>query len=147
MDKTEAIFLNGRQNQECITFFEDYNISQWHDRSSRTPMRYLGFPFIASLQQRKAVENKILTRVQSRCLQLSNRRLPLRGKVTVMNSLVLSTLWYVLQVVSLPRTFFKALQSIIGRFINIDIKPPIAFGQLCRPVSDGGLGLIDPQAQ
>lgn len=78
---------------------------------------------------------------------LPKYKLPLRGRVTVVNSLVLSTLWYILRLVALDASFYKSLRSIISQFINTDIRPPLSYANLRLPLLQGGLGLIDSQAQ
>jgi hypothetical protein len=147
IDKTEAIFLNGRSTDEWINFLALHNITSWHDRHSSNPLRYLGFPVISSPAQRQIFENKLLNQVKHRCALLSQYKLPLRGRVTVVNSLVLSTLWYFLRLITLPNSFFQRLRSVIAQFINTDIRPPFAYAHMCIPLSQGGLGLIDSQAQ
>ncbi|KAI8643283.1 hypothetical protein BD408DRAFT_319690, partial [Parasitella parasitica] len=87
-------------------------------------------------------------KVNTRCALLAQRQLPLRGRATVINSLVLSTLWYILRLVSLPRGFFQQVRSIISRFVNHHgMKSPFAYAKLCRSCDQGWLGSIDPQAQ
>ena len=42
--KTEAFSLDGRSYPEWIAFLAAQGISKWHDRSSPSPLRCLGFP-------------------------------------------------------------------------------------------------------
>ncbi|KAG1053034.1 hypothetical protein G6F43_004865 [Rhizopus delemar] len=64
LSKTEAIFLNGRTSPHRQQVLTQYQISQWHDHSMTQPLRYLGFPVIQSVAQRKYIENQLL---QSTC--------------------------------------------------------------------------------
>ena len=44
--KTEAFSLDVRSCPEWIAFLAAQGISKWHDHSSHSPLRYLGFPLI-----------------------------------------------------------------------------------------------------
>ncbi|KAG1029226.1 hypothetical protein G6F43_014018 [Rhizopus delemar] len=44
--KTEAFSLDGRSYPEWIAFLATQGISNWHDHSAPSPLRYLGFPMI-----------------------------------------------------------------------------------------------------
>ncbi|KAI9337343.1 hypothetical protein BD770DRAFT_373662 [Pilaira anomala] len=65
----------------------------------------------------------------------------------VLNSLILSKLWHVLRIISVPSSFFKSVQSIISNFINFRTFPKISFYTACLPRSHGGLGLLNPAVQ
>ncbi|KAG0734616.1 hypothetical protein G6F57_011705 [Rhizopus arrhizus] len=51
--KTEAFSLDGRSYPEWIAFLAVQGISKWHDHSSPSPLRYLGFPLIQTFHQRR----------------------------------------------------------------------------------------------
>ncbi|KAG0928545.1 hypothetical protein G6F57_013456 [Rhizopus arrhizus] len=145
--KTEAFSLDGRPYPESIDFFSTQGITKWHDHSSPSPLRYLGFPLIQSLTQRRYLEGQLLQTVQSQCDIFSQRQLSIRGRVTIVNSLILSKIWYVLRLVHLPKDFFKKLRSIVYQFVWRNCKPTIKYAQLCSPIQSGGLGLLDPMIQ
>ncbi|KAG1369278.1 hypothetical protein G6F61_012466 [Rhizopus arrhizus] len=145
--KTEAFSLDGRPYPEWIDFFSTQGITKWHDHSSPSPLRYLGFPLIQSLTQRRYLEGQLLQTVQSQCDIFSQRQLSIRGRVTIVNSLILSKIWYVLRLVHLPKDFFKKLRSIVYQFVWRNCKPTIKYAQLCSPIQSGGLGLLDPMIQ
>ena len=111
--KTEAFSLDGRSYPEWIAFLATQGISNWHDHSAPSPLRYLGFPMIQSFHQRRYLEQQLLQTVKSQCIIYSQRRLSIKGRVTIMNALILSKLWYVLRMVHLPTTFFRRLNSVI----------------------------------
>jgi len=147
IDKTEAIFLNGRTSSDWVSTLNAAGINKHHDRMASQPLRYLGFPTICSTHQRQYYENTMIYSIQSQCNIFSQRHLSLRGKVTLVNSIVLSKLWYSLRVISLPKYFFRKVRSIIAAFVCSNIKPRIAYATMCRPLNEGGLGLIDPMSQ
>ncbi|KAG1135747.1 hypothetical protein G6F37_012566 [Rhizopus arrhizus] len=88
--KTEAFSLDGRPYPEWVEFFSTQGITKWHDHSSPSPLRYLGFPLIQSLTQRRYLEGQLLQTVQSQCDIFSQRQLSIRGRATIVNSLILS---------------------------------------------------------
>lgn len=96
------------------TAFERFKIHIWHGRSNKQPGRSLGFPIIASLFWRKFLESRLITSIQ-RCDNLYTERLPLKGPITVINSLMLSKLWYLLRMVS----FLRQIRSAISKFVSL----------------------------
>ncbi|CEP18787.1 hypothetical protein [Parasitella parasitica] len=148
--KTEAISLSGSSGIYGTTWraaLLRHNISSWHDARSPCSVRYLGFPLYTSIAQRNVYLNKLLDKVRQGCLIHQQRGLSVRGRSTVLNSLLLSSLWHVLRVVTVPVSFFASLQSIISSFLNFRIFPRISIDTACAPRSQGGLGLIHPQLQ
>ncbi|KAG1468665.1 hypothetical protein G6F56_003703 [Rhizopus delemar] len=145
--KTKAFSLDGRPSPAWIGFFSTQGITKWHDHSTLSPLRYLGFPLIQSLSQRRYLEGQFLQTVQSQCDIYSQRQLSIRGRATIVNSLILSKIWYVLRLVHLPKDFFKRLRSIVYQFVWRNCKPTIKYAQLCSSLQYGGLGLLDPLIQ
>ncbi|KAG1281989.1 hypothetical protein G6F66_011268 [Rhizopus arrhizus] len=145
--KTEAFSLDGRSYPEWIVFLAVQGISKWHDHSSPSPFRYLGFPFIQSFHQRRYLEQQLLQTVKSQCTIYYQCRLSIKGRATIVNALILSKLWCVLRMVHLPTTFFRRLNSEIYQFVWHNCKPKIEYMQLCLDPKLGGLGLLDPQFQ
>lgn len=142
--KLRLLSLNGRPQPEWINFLRSHNITQWHDYSSQTPMRYLGFPLVQSMNQCCYLEGH-LQMVRSQCHIYSQRRLSLWGKVTIVNSLILSKIW--LRSVKIPLSSFKQLRSIVYQFVWKDCNPKIKYATLCQPLKKGGLGLLDSHIQ
>ena len=71
----------------------------------------------------------------------------MRGRATVMNSLILSRLWHVLRLVPLSKQQLTKIRSIAYRFMNHGMFPKIGFDRLTLPRKDGGVGLLDPATQ
>ncbi|KAG0925604.1 hypothetical protein G6F32_013498 [Rhizopus arrhizus] len=136
--KTEAFSLDGRSYPEWIAFLAAQGISKRHDHSSSSPLRYLGFPLIQSFHQRRYLEQQLLQTVKSQCTIYSQRRLSIKGRVTIVNALILSKLWYVLRMIYLPTTFFRRLNSAIYQFVWHNCKPKLKYTQLCLDPKLGG---------
>lgn len=75
------------------------------------------------------------------------RVLNLRGKILVVNALMLSKIWYALEVTSLPIWVYKRLKKSILNFIWEGKPAKIAYDTMIGPVEEGGLGLLDPGIQ
>ncbi|KAI7899274.1 uncharacterized protein BX663DRAFT_522050, partial [Cokeromyces recurvatus] len=149
-NKTEVISLSGSSSiyDTCWrTALHSHGISAWHDCRSSLPVVYLGFPLCSSTKQRDSFLDKILSNIKIACDIHRLRLLSVRGRSTVLNSLILSKLWHVLRVLSVPASFFKSVQSIISNFINFRIFPKVSFNTACLPRSLGGLGLLNPSLQ
>ncbi|KAG2191466.1 hypothetical protein INT47_003842, partial [Mucor saturninus] len=134
--KTEAVSLSGASS-----------IYNSHDCQSPAPVVYLGFPLNTSTSQRNLFLDGNLDKVSKACQIHQQRGLFVPGRTAVLNSLVLSKLWHVLRVVSVPMSFFKCMQSVISKFINFRIFPKISFSTACSSRSGGGLGVLDPVLQ
>lgn len=72
-----------------------------------------------------------------------NRSLSIKGKVTVINSLITSLFQYPCSYIHTPPRVFKEYQKIITAFLWDGRKPKVAYLTLTLPVSQGGLGLGD----
>jgi hypothetical protein len=145
--KTEAISLSGRPSDSWQELLIRNDIRQWLDRTSPQSLRYLGYPVISSITQRRYVEAQLIMKIQQQCGLYAQRHLSLRGKVTVANTLILSQLWYILRLVSFPKAFFSKIRSLIYQFVCRGIKPGLRYATLCQPLDQGGLGLLDPLIQ
>jgi hypothetical protein len=145
--KTEAILLSGKLSVSWHQLLLQHDTTKWHDRTSAQSLRYLGFPIISSIGQRRSTEAQLLANARTQCDIYAQRNLSLRGRVTIANTMILSQLWYVLRLVSLPKAFFSKLRPIVYQFICRGIKPSFRYATLCQPISAGGLGLLDPLIQ
>ncbi|KAG1325508.1 hypothetical protein G6F62_008512 [Rhizopus arrhizus] len=109
LSKTEAIFLSGKSSNQWQQLLTQHQILKWHDHTKSQPLRYLGFPVIQSIAQRRYVEDHPLQNIKTQCSIYSQRNLSIKGRVTVTNTLLLSKLWYSLRVISLPKSFFRQI--------------------------------------
>src|SRR3954470_4036463 len=116
------------------------------DRS--LPFSHLGIPFHPqSLPLPQAYFNSLLDRLQSTIASWQPRKLSLLGKVLILNSRLLSKLWYIAYLVSFPPSFFVALQKSILAFLWDERHPQIAAATIFTPKEREGLGLLHLPSQ
>ena len=92
----------------------------------------------------------------SRCLEgfrkcllsWSSRMLPtLQQRVFVLNTFALSKLWYLAQVLPLPRNILLELEKVSRKFLWLGRLEHLPFEELHAPLLEGGLGLPNIQAK
>ncbi|KAK4508886.1 uncharacterized protein ATC70_013509 [Mucor velutinosus] len=76
-----------------------------------------------------------------------SRKVSLYGKANIANTLILSKLWHVIRVVSLPQEVLKKIKSTIYQFVMSGLFPSLKADSFFLPRDQGGLGLIDIGAQ
>ncbi|KAI9267751.1 hypothetical protein EDC94DRAFT_601874 [Helicostylum pulchrum] len=91
--------------------------------------------------------NNLLEKIEISCQIHFERQLSICGRVTVLNTLILSRLWHVLLIFSLTRTQLAKICGIASCFINNNSSISIGFQAACLPRSAGGLGFIYPKLQ
>lgn len=148
--KTEAFALSGKRSIYDNTWrapLVQSNIPAWHDSTAAAPIIYLGYPIFHSPCQRDVFLNSLLSKLESACNIHSHRSLSFRGRVPISNCLLLSKLWYVLRVVTVPKQFLSSVVSLISGFVSRRCFPRISFATMTLPRKFGGLGLLDPFVQ
>jgi hypothetical protein len=108
---------------------------------------YLGYPLYTSTAQRDSYLAALLRKINTACVLHSHRSLSVRGRATIINSLILSKLWHVLRLTSVPRAFLEKVKSVVSAFLTRRMFPRISLATLCLPRSLGGLGVLDPITQ
>ena len=71
------------------------------------------------------------------------RKLSLKGKITVINSLALSKLLYLCSIIHVPEKVYSEVKSIILDFLWDGKVAKIAYNTLIMGIDDGGLKLVD----
>ncbi|KAK6167008.1 hypothetical protein SNE40_021121 [Patella caerulea] len=71
----------------------------------------------------------------------SRRRITLAGKVTVIQSLLLSKLWYTASVIPLPDAVEREITSLVNKFLWRGKPPRVKHTTLVKTKADGGLNL------
>lgn len=146
--KTEAFSLSGRDDSTWERFFQDHHIEKYYNHFQKeNVIRYLGYNLIYTVDQRRYQEQLILQQVETLLNIYGQRQLSLRGRVTVMNTLILSKFWYVLRLFNPTKAFFQALRKKIYGYVWQHKRPYVAFDQLCLPLKKGGVGLLNPEKQ
>ncbi|KAG1062006.1 hypothetical protein G6F41_011833 [Rhizopus arrhizus] len=147
LGKIEAFSLSGRPNPTWQSFLATQGITTWHDRNSTSAIRYLVFPIYSSIAQRNAFVNELTLKIQKACALQSQRNLSFRGRVTVMNTLIYSKLWYVLRLLSVPQPDLQKFASIGYQFVTQSVFPKFKQEFLFVDRQVGGLKLLNPSKQ
>lgn len=75
------------------------------------------------------------------------RSLSLKGKIVVVNSLVLSPLQYMTSLIHTPRKVIDEVKSLTVEFIWGGGRSEVAYSTLIQPTACGGLNLADPETR
>lgn len=86
---------------------------------------------------------EVLGGIEKRLIFWKNRTLTLKGKVLVLNVLMVSKLWYILYVSAMPMWAEKRLKKCFLDFLWEGKPAKIAHATLIGEVDKGGLGLMD----
>ncbi|GAN07434.1 hypothetical protein MAM1_0160c06931, partial [Mucor ambiguus] len=128
------------------------NITEIFDRTSATPLQYLGFPIVQSKGQSNLVETNILNSLDRALQSHYQRGLSYKGKATVLNTLNLSKCWHSLRLFNPSKQLFQKVVSKLSAFMN-DIQDTAKLRTVSwdlmttRSIAEGGLGVINPRSQ
>ncbi|KAI8070214.1 hypothetical protein BDF21DRAFT_322541, partial [Thamnidium elegans] len=61
--------------------------------------------------------DQLLLKVTTQCQIYSQRQLSISGRVTLINVLILSKIWYSLRLLTLTKRFLQRLRSLIYQFV------------------------------
>ncbi|KAG1112999.1 hypothetical protein G6F40_006210 [Rhizopus arrhizus] len=146
-NKTQAFSLSGDPHPQWQAFLAEHNITLWHDRNSPSHLTYLGFAICSGTSQRSHFANLLTQKIQHACFVHSQRQLSVRGKATVLNTLIYSRLWHVIRLFPFTKAQLQKIRSIGNSFINQGIFPKLSHDLICLDRSSGGLGVLDPSLQ
>lgn len=90
---------------------------------------------------------KLITAIQYRVTLNESRNLNLLEKVWILNTFILSKLWYLAQILPPKNRHLAKIKSICGNFIWRGHILRVARDQLYLDYTKGGLRLIDPEAK
>ncbi|KAI8139864.1 hypothetical protein BJV82DRAFT_563341, partial [Fennellomyces sp. T-0311] len=147
-DKTVALSLSGDPQPTWDRALRELGFPACHDRTHPDPVIYLGYLLSSSRAQLHTFMERMLETIHNHCNIHLGRGLSIRGRATILNTLILSKLWHVLCIIGAPRaSFHNQLKSIIGNFLMHRMFPRVAYSTLCLPRRHGGVGLLDPITQ
>lgn len=126
---------------------EELNITQYHYRHSLSPFLYLGFYMVDTIAHRNWRQYKLLSSVQVAAQIYSARQLSLRGRATIINTLIMTKVWYCLRLLQPTQESLNPLQTIIYNFVWQNKRLLVAFQQLSLPFQQGGLSVLKPHKQ
>lgn len=84
-----------------------------------------------------------LLKIRGVCDAWGLRNISIKGKVTIVNSLLVSLLQYPCSSIFTPGTVFKEYKRLITNFVWNGKRPKVAYDTLTLPIDQGGLNLMD----
>ncbi len=135
IDKTKAKYLGSLKDEKGTPFGLDW---------SEFNVNALGV--IISGNEDDHYDLNFKSRINNMKSLLSSwkcRKLSLKGKITVINTLALSPLLYVSSTLHVPKRVFKEVKHIITDFLWDGKPAKIAYNTLIQDIKKGGLKLVD----
>ncbi|KAG1584451.1 hypothetical protein G6F48_007876 [Rhizopus delemar] len=146
-DKTVAFSISGIPHLHWLPALASYGITKWHDRCSDEPLTYLGYPLMQSTVHRRLFQGRLIAKITRACDIYKQRNLSVRGRATVLNTLILATLSHVLSVSWISLQTLQVIRRICREFLLFRVFPPVSFNILQLPLKKGSLGILDPPSQ
>jgi hypothetical protein len=146
LQKTEMISLCRTPLPQRKDFFASLNIHKWYDSHSPNAAIYLGYPFICHKRQLHAYYDTLMGKIEAAIGALTPRRLSMRGKALITNSLLLSKLWYVSRISPPDAHWMRKLQSSLRKFV-VPFFPTPSWDKLTHPKkslqgNEAGAGVV-----
>ena len=139
LEKSKAYYIGSLKGTNSYCYGLD-----WTDQ----PIQSLGIVFATNDNDHYILNYKKRIKSLNSLLQMwSQRRLSLKGKVTVINNLALPSLLYVVSVTHVPDRVVKEVNNILDNFMWNGGRPKIAKNVMIRKIEDGGLKLIDLESK
>ena len=145
LQKTVAFSLHGEMYPDLRRTLQEDQV-RIHTEDAEHALEYLGYPIALSTSQRNAFFDTILVNIKRNIGLLMGRQLSVLGRSNIANSLLLSKLWHVVSVHHPTKSWILRAQGAIRKFV-VPFNPAPSWKALCRPRSEGGLGLIDITTQ
>ncbi|CEP09945.1 hypothetical protein [Parasitella parasitica] len=123
------------------------NIIHIHLVKEEDPLIYLDFPLVQSRLQRVKFGGSLFTKLKVAVQLHSTRSLSVVGRATVLSSLILSQIWYVLRVAPLTLADFQLLRLTAIQFLRKNIFLVISWRVWTFPRAQGGLAVVNIQLQ
>ena len=92
------------------------------------------------------IDKNVLPKISSMKSLLNiwgQRNLSIKGKITVINSLVIPQILYVASVIPLPAQVIYDIEQMLASFIWCGKRPKIKYNNLIAKIENGGLKLVD----
>ena len=141
--KTKGLFLGAPEEDEID---EDFDKIQWKNLQG---LEVLGIFFFTDFMHTQNYNwRKATNDLKEQLENLKNRKLSLKGKVLVLNSVAMSKIWYLATVIPIPKTEETAINVAISSFLwSGEHRNPISQNMTHQPREKGGLNLKDPKTQ
>jgi hypothetical protein len=141
LQKTYLVSLSGEPYEEWNVLCNTEQL-EWHDKSKTTAIRYLGFPLSSSKNQLEAFLADTLDKIRRHTNILHARNMSIKGTSLVANSLLLSRLWHLLRVITVPEKWLHQVRKMIHRFVA-PFWPFPSWSTICQKRNRGGLNVVD----
>ncbi|XP_073307023.1 uncharacterized protein [Primulina huaijiensis] len=109
------------------------------------PFRYLGIP-LAAKQLKSSDYCKIVDAIAAKINSWPRNSLSYAGKLELIRSVIQGIECFWLSILTVPNCVIDSIHSLCRKFVWPSKRPPIAWETLCKPLSDGGLGLKNLRA-
>jgi len=138
--KTEFIPLSPQAEDSFI--LPDYSHRVFGD-----PFIHLGVTIQVGGRNMVEIERTMTDKLWRSAGLMQTRRLSFTGKVTALNTYLLSQLWYVAPFYSFSEEFFKEVDKICKHILWGGGRPKVSLDWFCRPRQEGGWGLMNVRSQ
>ncbi|KAI7876050.1 hypothetical protein K492DRAFT_135777, partial [Lichtheimia hyalospora FSU 10163] len=108
--------LSGIAQEEWTSLATSFG-SQWHDTTSNSALRYLGYPLFHNQSQLQDYLSDVKGKIARHANILKGRTLSPRGTGMVTSSLLLSKLWHILRVIPAPSDWLQEINAIVRSFM------------------------------
>lgn len=111
------------------------------------PFTHLGVVIQPGGRNIAVIENDILLHLRRSAQMMFTRRLSFTGKITVLNTYLLSKIWHVAPFYDFSSSFYEQIDKICKRLLWNSGQARVNLAWFQRPKSEGGYGLIHVQHQ
>ena len=141
--KTKGLCLGMPESHERDIDFEKI---QWKNYEGLEALGIFFFPDFIHTQNHnwKEATNDLKDQLEN----LKKRKLSLKGKILILNTMAMSKIWYLATVIPIPKIEEKAINMAIYSFLwGGENRNPITRATTHQPKEKGGLNLKDPKTQ
>jgi hypothetical protein len=94
---------------------------------------------------------KMMLSFKGKLISWSNNKLSLAGRILVANQVLLASMWYIAASWNLSPMMCSKVRGVVRNFIWGDrdalARAKVKWSTMVIPITQGGLGIIDPKAQ
>lgn len=134
--KSLVVYLPGTEMET------QFRVLRWNE-----PVTYLGFIFRCGAIDHGAMRGRIMESITKTISAWEDRPLSLCGKVLLLNTFVLSRLWYAAHSMPLDKEMIKTIETEIRSFLWSGSKAYVRLDTISSPRRQGGLGLLQFERQ
>ena len=140
VQKTETIPLTATSEQSMV-------IPGFPMKGFREPFKHLGVIIQSGGRDMTAIETEIIVQLRRSVRMMYTRRLSFTGRITALNTYLLSKIWHVAPFYDFSTTFFDDVDTICKELLWNSSKARVSLSWFQRPREEGGYGLINVHHQ